>query len=129
MKRIVNCPTCGEPFLARRKATVYCSPGCRPPSSIDPRLNLSATNTGAVGELLVAADLLRRGFAVYRSVSPSSPCDLIAQKDAALLRVEVTKGTRYRSGNTAFAPHQPNRRDLLAVWFADGEIRYDPPIG
>jgi hypothetical protein len=44
---------------------------------------------GAASELLVAADLIQRGFAVFRSVSPAAPFDLIAAAGETLIRVEV----------------------------------------
>lgn len=49
---------------------------------------------GTMFELLVAADLLKRGFEVFKSVSHAASCDLIAHKDGYLIRIEV-KGRRY----------------------------------
>jgi hypothetical protein len=46
---------------------------------------------GALGELLVAADLLRRGHDVYRSLAADSPTDLICLRRGStrVLRVQV----------------------------------------
>lgn len=64
-------------------------------------------NGGAVAELEVAADLLRRGFWVYRAVSPAGPFDLCVYKHRQLLRIEVT---------TSKTTSRPDREyDLLAV--------------
>lgn len=56
---------------------------------------------GAANELLVAADLTLRGYAVYRAVSPSAPFDLVAVKGEAILRVEV-RASRERSDGTLY---------------------------
>jgi Holliday junction resolvase-like predicted endonuclease len=53
---------------------------------------LSRGNTGAVSELVVCADLLKKGYEVFRSVSPSSSCDLIVLKDGKTLTIEVRTG-------------------------------------
>lgn len=50
---------------------------------------VSPSSQGAAAELLVSADLLKRGAAVYRSVSPAAPFDLIALFGNRLIRVEV----------------------------------------
>ena len=42
------------------------------------RKQVSPATRGAIAELRVATDLLARGYHVFRSVSPASPCDLIA---------------------------------------------------
>jgi hypothetical protein len=85
---------------------------------------LNTGNIGAMGELLVTYDLMSKGWEVFRSVSPSSTCDLIALKDRRLLRVEVTKGVRKPCG-LRWVKHDPTRYDLLAVWETDGTITYD----
>lgn len=85
-------------------------------------------DVGAWGELVVSADLMRRGYCVFRAFSPSCPCDLIAMRDGKLLRVEVTKGRRYVKGGSHFIPHPAERYDLLAVVFHDGVIEYAPQI-
>lgn len=45
-------------------------------------------HVGAAGELRIGADLLLRGYEVYRNVS-SAGADLIAYKNGRYLRVEV----------------------------------------
>lgn len=38
---------------------------------------LMAGAAGAIGELVAATDLMRRGYHVFRAMSPVSPCDLL----------------------------------------------------
>lgn len=44
---------------------------------------------GAAGELLVAADLIRRGHVVFRAITAHAPFDLVSYRDGLLERVEV----------------------------------------
>jgi Holliday junction resolvase len=39
--------------------------------------------------MLVALDLIRKGFEIYRHLSDMAPCDMVASKEGKLLRVEV----------------------------------------
>lgn len=60
--------------------------------------NLPAGTVGTLRELLVAADLMERGYHVFRAISPACPCDLVVQKDEVTLRVEVRSLRRNRIG-------------------------------
>lgn len=92
--------------------------------------------TAAGGELLVATDLLDRGYEVYRALSAQAPHDLIVSVGGVLLKVEVK--TRSRNENGHF-PH-PNlwdiaderRPDVIAVVDRLAEysdvISYFPPV-
>jgi hypothetical protein len=84
-------------------------------------VRLSPNNVGAVCELQVCADLLQRGFHVFRSVSPHAPCDLVVLIGCDLLRVEVRaakKGVCSTLGD----------HDILAAVNPDGEIIYSPSL-
>ncbi len=47
------------------------------------------SDIGAAAELLVCSDLLRLGYHVFRSVSPTCPTDLVVIKNGIVLKVEV----------------------------------------
>lgn len=93
---------------------------------------MNTSNEGAIGELLVTVDLMRRGYDVFRAVSPGAICDLMIFKNVDFKRVEVTKGQRYTSskltGKLKWAAHDSKRYDILAVWESDGIITYMPSI-
>lgn len=74
---------CGKEFARRKsKERVWTN-----------TLHLSPAGIGAYGELVVCADLLKRGFHVFRSISPDSPCDLVVMTRAGrVLRIEVKSG-------------------------------------
>lgn len=89
-------------------------------------------SVGAMAELVVCADLLRRGYDVFRSMSANAACDLIAGTDSGrLCRVEVKSAVK-RDGKTRFKMHRFDRtkHDILAlVFLREGRIEYsvDPP--
>lgn len=51
--------------------------------------HVSRKNSGAFAELVICADLLKRGYEVFRSVSAHASCDLLAQKEGRIYRIEV----------------------------------------
>jgi hypothetical protein len=79
---------------------------------------------GAIGELIVAADLLKKGYHVFRSCSPSCPCDLAILKDEKLFRVEVktTQYSRPNSGDSLRKKYEAkgNTFDVFAHVSKDG---------
>lgn len=99
----------------------YCSAECRKIStgaSEGTRLTLNCGNMGALSELLVCADLLKRGYEVFRAVSPSCSCDLIALKNKVCMRVEVRTGYQTPRGPSCADKNNPNRKErheILAV--------------
>ena len=63
-------------------------------------------NKGAYGELLVCADLLKKGYSVFRAIGPNSPIDIIALKDGKIEMIDVKSGTKNINGTLAF-PKKP----------------------
>jgi len=63
---------------------------------------VSRSTKGAISELLVAGDLLFKGYEVFRAVSPACSCDLIAQKNGRLTRIEVRTGALNKNGSVCF---------------------------
>jgi len=95
----------------------------------NPTNGLPTATVGAVGELKVALDLLTKGYHVFRSVSPSAPCDLLITKNGSMLRVEVKTAYRKPDGKMQTATiKKPYRFDILALAFKDGSIEYRPPL-
>ena len=83
------------------------------------RLVINGTK-GRYRELIVITYLMERGWNVYQAVDPCSPCDLIAERNGSLIRVEVTSG-RYRKSGGVSHSHigREHLYDVLA-WF-DGK--------
>jgi hypothetical protein len=78
---------------------------------------LSSSKRGAFSELIAAADLLARGFEVFRSVSDHASCDLIALANGRSVRVEVRTGRMLPSGYVSYPmkPQDVDRSDIFAV--------------
>lgn len=126
---------CRRRFETYRIEQVYCSVECSKQSNtrnfhdINPPREVSTSTTGAVGELLVAADLMKSGYSVFRALSPSCSCDLAVLHNGKLCRVEVRSGNRSVSGDTTYYNKgDTSRYDVMAVIFRDGEIVYYPRI-
>ena len=69
------------------------------PKYIDP------AHHGAINELHVATEAMKRGAKVFRNIAPSGNTDIILLKDESLLRVDV-KHMKKRSGyNTYTSNH------------------------
>lgn len=130
------CERCGQRLSLRRIRlghSKYCSKTCRRMAEEETyallhpsHAKVSCTTTGAIGELLVSVDLLHRGFAVFRALSPACPCDLIALSGNRMLRIEVTKAVMLASGKTSFPPHKKENYDIMALFDDEGAIFYIP---
>jgi hypothetical protein len=126
---------CGKAIPQKRlnRRAVYCSTRCR---NIEVRelydglngrqTDLSPGTRGAVSELRVAADLMERGYEVFRALSPSCSCDIAVLKDGRLLRIECRTG-RYLKECRYFKSTQRLRADVLAVILHD-KIVYEPDL-
>lgn len=131
---IRNCERCGTPIPSERSGSRvrFCSNRCRSQSYQKEvgilGLGLPKGATGAISELLVSADLLRRSYEVFRSVSAHCSCDLAILKEGKLLKVEVTTGYRNkRTGNLLCSKRRSEKFDILAV-VVSGEIIYEPTL-
>ena len=133
-KNTQPCPRCCRPV--RRHRAIYCSQVCAQAANRarnllrpKPLIPLTSGTTGAVSELVAATDLLRRGYEVFRSLSPACSCDLvIATATGKLLRVEVRTAFQARSGRlyygTEVASVQP---DVWALVTPSG-VFYKPEL-
>lgn len=120
------CKTCGKPFMGYG-TKIYCSAGCRKSSNNRQRFDayVPTGSIGALGELLVAADLLRKGFEVFRSVSPSCSADIMIHRDGFSRRVEVRTGCIENSGK--ILANRVHRADILAIVLPD-KVLYEPEL-
>lgn len=135
---MAECEMCGKEFKQRVSHHATCSKACvqakarrlyftnNPDKAETAHLNTG--NVGAMHELMVCCDLLKRGYEVFRAISQSSLFDVAAFKDGKLIRVEVTTGAFSTHGKLAHPTKDFSRFDLLAVVTGRG-IEYTPPIG
>ena len=82
---------------------------------------------GGACELTVASDLLRRGIAVYRSLTPVGAFDLVADYEGTLFRIEVRAAKR--QGEQLIFSRPDLRYDVLALVTPDVTVTYRPIDG
>jgi hypothetical protein len=106
----------------------------RPPETPqDPIAPISTAVKADMHALLVAADLFRQGFAVFRKLGRATPCDLVIVQGRRCWRV-ATRTVRYatlphsRGQIYPRQPPDPKRFDVVAYVLPDGVIRYEPPL-
>ena len=128
------CRRCGAEFRPASARHEFCSNDCRlaerdagrGTASVRNRFGLNPGDLGALSELRVCVDLAERGYSVFRALSPSAPCDLIAlAPDGAVLRVEVKTGYRGLRHGSEGPISARSVYDVLAIAHPDG-VEYRP---
>lgn len=98
-----------------------------PPATVE---GLPPYVVNGIKEMIVAVDLLKKGFDVYRSLTAGGLCDLVAvsRQDGASTRIEVKSASLWRTGRVTHSPTHRNSYDVLALVFKDGAVEYRPPL-
>jgi hypothetical protein len=137
-RKSASCSACGAEISEERNrcgSAKWCSQECRSKArarrtsaSYLAETYLSTGAVGAIGELIVSADLLRYGYEVFRAVSQSCSTDLVALRNGRTMRVEVRTGRRTSTGISCGM--KAFRSDVLAVVIHGPmpAIVYDPPL-
>jgi len=123
----LNCVICREDFDHSQGNTKTCSLECRREraAKITGRYSdrsISTPTVGAMSEMVVSVELMEKGYAVFRSLSPACVCDLVIisskQKDWFPIRVEVRTGYRSETGNIYFPKSEKDkdRQDIFAIY-------------
>jgi hypothetical protein len=120
---------CQNEFTPNGRKRRFCSKRCRIASHnspyISPYPGLPTGTVGAIAELRVSADLLARGYEVFRALSSHCSCDLAVLKNNQLQRVEVrTAYANPRTKKVYCTLPKVNRREILAKVLPD-RIEYE----
>ena len=126
---------CKREFKPKKAIQRFCSKKCRNDSNYNRYFTRSAykangisTGTvGAISDLRVCVDLLTKGYAVFRALSQSCPCDLAILKDGRLLTIESRTGTENKETGTINWSKAHFKSDHFAVVLPD-RIFYDPEL-
>lgn len=132
---IKTCPICEKEFKPRRSWQKFCSSTCSNASHANhyvgatSGMGLPNGTTGAISELRVAADLLTKGYEVFRAVSAHCSCDLAILRDGKLIRVEVRTGYIHNTNGKRITnrPKSTSKFDVLAICYNDN-IEYEPSL-
>lgn len=113
----IRCAVCDQEFVKKATNHMMCSDECRRAyygSKIYP--SLPTGTSGAMSELLVAAELMRDGWTVFRGMSPCGFCDLVAVKDDAVRMIEVRTGIKPLQGGVKYPKKIRRGVTEVAVW-------------
>jgi len=121
---------------SRNNSRKYCSYKCRQDfykgkyRDFNPFKGNTPGTTGAISELRVAIDLLSKGFNVFRSMSPNSPCDLAILKNGDLLKIEVRTTFFTASGTLNSTKHKNDDFQNIDhyAWVTPEKIIYEPEL-
>lgn len=137
MKKQLICEWCGKEFESGQPSKKTCSGKCGGLrlAKLTGRLvndKISTSSVGAMSELFVCGELLKKGYHVFRSLSPSCFCDLVAIKNGETMCIEVRTGyihpvtrtlnfPKVKWGNiTHYAVYERNTGEIF--WF-DVELK------
>lgn len=129
-----ECIGCHVAFKTHISSKVYCSPRCvnnyykKRSREANNFINLSRGTIGALAELMACVDLMRNGYEVFRAMSPSSDCDVIAIKDGITHKIEVRSANYFISKTGDKKMHYPKKRTagkvVIAVTHSDNKVHY-----
>lgn len=91
-------------------------------------LALSTGSVGAIAEIMVCVELMRCGYDVFRAMSPSSDCDILAVKGEFINKIEVRTGNYYRSfggvKKVHFSKERTTGKKVIVVTHVDKKIHF-----
>lgn len=127
----LNCKNCKNLFVPHNARQTFCSARCVDlfwSKGADEESNLCTGTRGAIHELAVSIDLMRKGWHVFRAISPACPVDLIAMRDGVIYRVQVKKGRLTKAGGLSQPSLlNPNSDfDIMAISTLHDGIKYFP---
>ncbi len=128
IKEII-CKGCGVQFKGKI-TQLYCSKKCSSNRSAKRGdfTGLATGTMGALSELLICADLMKRGWEVFRALSPHSNCDVLALKNGILLKLEIRTGWYYELSDGTLKLVYPTvkttGKHVAVITHFDGKIHY-----
>ena len=134
MQEQTQCPNCNKKFIAKYNLQKWCNKTCQMEFKLGgpyPFQDISTATRGAMSELLACIDLMKKGYEVYRALSPASSCDVLALKNGKFFDVEVKTG--YRSKDNKQITSTTNKNQIKAHYLAivihrTNEVVYEPPL-
>ena len=123
-----NCINCKKNFTGMINQK-YCGPQCSLEWSGKKSFwdGIAPATVGAIQEYRVSIDLLKKGFEVYKSVSPSASCDLLCLKNNEIFTVEVKTCYETKNGQLWY-PKKRIKAQYLALVLLE-KIIYKPKLG
>ena len=135
-----DCVVCGRSFRARNKTHLLCSPRCRSKREHREKtvtiVSHDMSMLGEAAELLVAADLMRRGVQVFQNIARTGPADLVAwvpgRHGVAFIDVKGITTAYRKADGTLSIPYESDLRDsdrqTWIVRVVGTEVHYPPAL-
>lgn len=128
------CAQCGKENITHIANKRLCSDDCRKNfyDRTSYQFPIASGSVGAIAEMYVCSDLLKKGYAVFRAVSSSTFADVLAIKESEIRIIEVRTGyTNPSKGEVSFPKvihHRNNNRPSeYAIFIAsENSIQYIP---
>lgn len=132
-KPIKECVTCKVEFKTTHPNAKFCSRKCKTVQIKSPYngfINgVDTSTTGAIAELMACVDLMKKGYEVFRAMSPSSHCDILGIKDGVVHLYEVRTGTYIESKNgkrLTWINRKAHGKEMIVVTYKDHKVHYIP---
>src|SRR5215472_998798 len=130
------CSRCNKTFLPNRPFQKYCGAkacGWNATHYAGPVTDLTKPTVGTIGELVAGISLLEKGFQVYRALSPSADCDLLAVYNEHLYRFEVKTGRHIGENLESKVLHcrkNSTAENFIVVTYPGHKVHYfpEPPV-
>lgn len=117
-----RCLVCKREFVIKVVTQKYCSDRCKKIAAAQRAgrrsilaKSLPSGTVGAISELLVAEWLMKKGYDVYRALSPASKSDLAISKNGTFAKVEVKTGYKGETGRITFPQKPTEDAHIFAV--------------
>jgi len=121
----LSCLFCKKNYISSRKNSQTCTRRCKEKYKYETtsaiakdRVYISPATRGAISEYKVSSFLMVNGYDVFRSMSPSSFCDLVVIKDNVVKKIDVKTGYVSVSGKVTYIKNKLRNGgfpDLYAV--------------
>lgn len=89
---------------------------------------VNASVAGTIAELLVAADLMARGWCVFMPIIASKGHDLIATQDGTLITVEVRSAYRNAAGSLIYGRKPDCKSSHYGLVVTGEPVAYEPDL-
>lgn len=122
MKYNIICEICSKKSTVSYKQQKTCSRECGllRKQRITGRYSCDTTipsgTVGAISELEISSDLMKKGYSIFRSLSPSCFCDIVAIKNEKILKIEIRTGYMTNKEKIFFPRKKHGEIDLFGIY-------------
>lgn len=116
-KVTITCVVCKKQIKTSCYWQVTCSVECRKKRiGTYQDTSIPSNTVGAISELIVSSDLMKKGFSVFKSLSPSCFCDVIAVKGDVTLKIEIRTGYKRANGTIFYPTKTHGKIDIFGIY-------------